>query len=67
MKLPTISQLRIKPISGKRTALRSPGTEGSKGLAVYVVLLFSALLAMAIVYSMVAIQNDYDPGGHAGG
>ena len=58
MKLPSLSKVRNKNKGNK--APGKGGGEGNKGLAIYVVLLFSALLGMAVVYSMVAIQNAYD-------
>lgn len=56
MKLPFMSNKQVK--DSKKTGTSK--AEGGKGLAVYVVLLLSALLAMAVVYTMVAIQNAHD-------
>ncbi|MFU8836741.1 MAG: methyl-accepting chemotaxis protein [Thiohalomonadaceae bacterium] len=58
MKLPLMSKMRAKDKGSKKAG--SAGGEGSKGLAIHVALLLSMLLAMAIVYSLVAIQNAHD-------
>ena len=53
MKLPLTSKLKALG-QGKVAA------EQAKGVGLYVALLLSALLAMAVVYTMVAIQNTHD-------
>ena len=58
MKLPLLSKTKAKEQAGKKAG--TAGTEVSKGIAVYVVLLIGALVAMAVVYTMVAIQNAHD-------
>ncbi len=59
MKLPLMSKIRAKGKGGSKGGAAG-GEAASKGLAIYVVLLLSALLAMAIVYTIVAIQNNND-------
>lgn len=59
MKLPFLSKIRTKEKNNKKTG-SATGAEALKGLGVFVVLLLGALLAMAIIYTIVAIQNAHD-------
>lgn len=58
MKLPLISKMRAKS-KGDATG-GSAASAGGKGLGLLIALLLAAMVAMAVVYSMVAIQSGYD-------
>ena len=58
MKLPLIATMRSKMKGGVKAS--STASAGGKGLGLLITLLLAAVVAMGIVYSMVAIQAGYD-------
>ncbi|MFO7594552.1 MAG: type IV pili methyl-accepting chemotaxis transducer N-terminal domain-containing protein, partial [Pseudomonadota bacterium] len=58
MKLPLIAKMRSKVKGGAKTG--SIASAGGKGLGLLIALLLTAVVAMGIVYSVVAIQGGYD-------
>ncbi len=58
MKLPLISKLRAKDKGGAKAG--SPSSESNKGLVFLIVLLLVSMLATFVIYTMTAIQDNYD-------